>query len=194
MDRACARFRDMLPDYSVDMLDDRTQNLVSEHLAVCSDCRAELVIQESVMSLVETHGVREPPAGLFNAVRNQIETGNIAQASKPWWSFLWTAPVRGLALAGSAAVLIAGLMMPVTNPRIPEGSLHPTLDIGKAAASSELANSIRQHAMSAAEGPLAERVAWEAMAQLAETPDLDGDNGKSRTRSFREQMRPAGLE
>jgi hypothetical protein len=194
MDRACARFQEMLPDYSVDMLDERTHNLVSEHLAVCSDCRAELVIQESVMSLVETHGVREPPPGLFNAVRNRIESAHIAQAAKPWWSFLWTAPVRGLALVGSAAVLVLGLMMPVSTPHIPEGSLHPSLDIGRASASSELANSIRQHAMSAAEGPLAERVAWEAMAQLAESPDLDGENGKSRTRSFRERMRPAGLE
>jgi hypothetical protein len=190
----CARLRNLLPDYGVDMLDDRTHNIVSEHLAVCSDCRAELELQESVMSLVETHGLREPPAGLFNAVRNQIETGHIAQAPKPWWSFLWSAPVRGMALAGSVAVLVAGLMMPVTNPHIPEGSLHPSLDIGKVAQSSELANSIRQHAMSAAEGPLAERVAWEAMAQLAETPAVESEDGKSRARSFRERMRPAGLE
>ena len=162
----CTRVRDLLPDYSVEMLDGRMRTAVAEHLAVCADCRRELALQESVMTLVEAQGFREPPPGLFNAVRNHIEAGGVAQDARPWWSFVYNRPARALAMSMAVGALALGILLPVNNPRIPSGTIHSAPLIRGNTASSELANSIRQHAMSASDGPLADRVAWEAMAQL----------------------------
>lgn len=180
----CTRVQDLLPDYAVDMLDGRTRSAVAQHLADCAGCREEMALQERVMTLVETQGFIQPPPGLFNAVRNQIEAGAVAQDPRPWWSFIYSRPARALAMAGAVGALALGVLLPVSSPRIPSGTLHTTSIItpGKTA-SNELANSIRQHAMSASDGPLADRVAWEAMAQLVT------ENGAARG-----GRQPAGVE
>jgi predicted anti-sigma-YlaC factor YlaD len=165
----CSKIRDLLPDYSVEMLEGRARRMVQEHLAGCEGCREELRVQDSVMALVEQHGAHEPPPGLFNAVRNQIESGVVAQQRPAWWAWLYTGPARATGMGLAMAALAVSLLMPSNGPSTPSElvPVHPTVSASRGMATTALAGSIRQHAMSASEGPLADRVAWEAMAQIA---------------------------
>ncbi len=168
----CAAIREKLADYSVELLDPHTSQLVDAHLDLCADCRAELRALNAVVKLVETHGSRQPPAGLFNGIRNQIEAGRAPQQRPAWWAWLLTPPVRAGAMGLALGVLALGLFMPVDSgtPLPPSPQVHPTEASAAGPATTALASSIRQHAFSAGMGPLTDRVAWEAVAQLV-TPD-----------------------
>jgi len=174
----CSQVQDLLPDYSVEMLDGRTSREVRAHLSECAGCRRELKAMDDVVALVEQYGAVSPPVGLFNGVRNQIEAGTVTREKPAWWAVFLTRPARVAAMGMAMGAVALGLFLP-TSPTA-------TIDFvpvhgGQAAvgsvASSELAGSIRQHAMSAGEGPLADRVAWEAMAQLV---TQDREKEKSR--------------
>lgn len=167
----CTRVRDLLADYSVQILDGRTHQLVESHLHLCVGCKEELRVMDSVMSLVEEHGTLAPPPGLFNAVRNQIEAGQVTRQRPAWWAIFLTPPARVAAMGMAMGAVALGLLMPTTSTSLTP-TLDPHLPIAGQVASGELSSSIRQHAMAATEGPLADRVAWEAMAQLAaQQPD-----------------------
>lgn len=175
----CSRIQDLLADYSVEILDARTHQTVEGHLAACVACRKELQVMDAVVALVEEQGVRQPPVGLFNGVRNRIESGAIERERPAWWAWLSTGPARALAMGGAMAAVALGLLMPTgshyAGPVLPD--IHAQPGGGSAVASGELAGSIRQHALSAAEGPLTDRVAWEAMAQLV-SQDGSGDRAR----------------
>lgn len=176
----CSQVRDLLPDYSVEMLADRQRLAIDQHLGGCAECRAELRALDAVGDLVAEFGVRTPPPGLFNAVRNQIESG-VVQERPAWWAFLLSRPARAGAMGLAMASVALGLLMPVGQAPIPTIDVHP--GNGPGVANSALAQSIRQHAISAAEGPLSDRVAWEAVAQLV-TQDKDEDGvGRKRETS-----------
>ena len=173
----CSQVQDLLPDYSVELLDSRTHRAVETHLTECEGCRVELHAQDAVMALVEEFGAVEPPVGLFNGVRNRIESGAVVRERPAWWAWLNTRPARGLAMGLAMATVVVGLVFPVKDGGNAAG---PLLQVhggpADAVTSTALASSIRQHAMSSTEGPLADRVAWEAMAQLV-TQDRPADRG-----------------
>jgi len=163
----CSRIRDLLPDYAVELLDGRTHAVVERHLEGCADCRAELRVQDDVMSLVKQYGVRQPPVGLFNGVRNRIEADG-PRERPAWWSWLYSRPARALAMGTALASLALALFLPANQGTAPlSPPIHPTAGDGAAITSTALADSIRQHAISAGEGPVTDRVAWYAMAELA---------------------------
>jgi hypothetical protein len=166
----CNRVRDLLPDYSMDMLDGRERQDVQSHLTGCEDCRTELRAQDAVIALIEEHGARQPPPGLFNGVRNAIESGVVVREKAPWWAWIYTGPARAGAMSLALGALALGIFLPVGSP-VSTQSLPLHIHEGPAITTTALASSIRQHAMSAAEGPLADRVAWEAMAQLVAQDD-----------------------
>jgi predicted anti-sigma-YlaC factor YlaD len=170
----CSGIRDLLPDYSVQMLSRRTHREVEEHLSACAGCRRELEIMDSVVDLIEAHGSLEPPVGLFNGVRNRIESGVVTRERPPWWALFFTVPARAAAMGLAMAAVAFGLWMPASNPtQSPALAMDGTDQLR--VSSSELGNSIRQHAMTAAEGPLSDRVAWEAMAQLVSQRSAQGE-------------------
>lgn len=162
----CSRIRDLLPDYAVELLDGRTRVVVERHLEECADCRAELRVQDDVMTLVEQYGVRQPPVGLFNGVRNRIEADG-PRERPAWWSWLYSRPARALAMGTALASLALALFLPANPGSAPALTIHPTSADGAAITSTALADSIRQHAISAGDGPVTDRVAWYAMAELA---------------------------
>jgi len=174
----CSRIQDLLPDYAVELLDARTRATVESHLELCAECRAELRAQDAVMELVATHGVRQPPPGLFNAVRNRIESGDVVRERAPWWAWIYSGPARVAAMGMATAAVAVAVLMPTGKPAstIHALDMHP---VSRGAVStSAMASSIRQHAMSAGEGPLTDRVAWEAMAQLvAQDKEREKDAG-----------------
>jgi anti-sigma factor RsiW len=163
----CAWVQNRLADYSVGMLDERTTASVRMHVAACSECERELETLNSVVALVEEYGVRQPPAGLFNAVRNRIESGEIVRERPAWWAWFYSRPARGLAMGSAMAAVVLGLLAPVSQPVITGLPLNPGGVSVTGTASNDLEHSIRQHALSATEGPLTDRVAYEALAQLA---------------------------
>jgi hypothetical protein len=168
----CERIRNLLPDYSVEILDGRTHQAVRQHLTQCADCRAEQRALDDAVALVEQYGVRQPPPGLFNAVRNRIEAGDLVRERPVWWAWFNTGPARAAAMGMAMAAVAVGLILPTGGPMITH---NPYLDVhataGMPVTSNALASSIRQHAMSSVEGPLTDRVAWEAMAQLVTLND-----------------------
>jgi predicted anti-sigma-YlaC factor YlaD len=166
----CTQARALLPDYSVDAVEAAVRHRVQAHLAGCAECRAELRALEAVDSLVVRHGFREPPPGLFHGVRNKIEGGQAPQVRAPWWRFVHWGPVRAAGMSLAVATLLLAVFWPV-GPSVPGGNLPLHFEAGAPIASSALASSIRQHALTAAEGPLTDRVAWEAMAQLVAQDD-----------------------
>lgn len=170
----CSRVRDLLPDYSVKILDGRTHREMEAHLAECAACRAELKAQDDVMGLVEQFGAINPPPGLFNAVRNRIEAGDFQRERPAWWVFLFTRPARVAAMGLAMGAVAAGLFLPTGNSGTPV--LPPFVSSnGNGTTASELTQSIRQHAMSAGQGSLTDRVAWEAMAQLVQEREAKKD-------------------
>jgi len=144
------------------MLDARTNQAVDAHLASCAACRHELDTLNSVVSLVEEYGVRQPPAGLFNAVRNRIESGEMVRDRPAWWAWFYSRPARGLAMGAAMAAVALGLVLPVSGPTISRLDPHPT---GPSVGGS-VASSIGEHLQSVGEGPLTDRVAYEALVQL----------------------------
>ena len=182
----CTRIQDMLPDYSVEMLDARTHWAVQAHLSGCEACRLELRAQDAAMALVEQYGALEPPVGLFNGVRNRIEAGDFERQQPAWWAWFYTKPARVGAMSVAMAAVALGLVLPTGGPQTPTDwlVLHPSQ--GPAVTNSALASSIRQHAMSSTEGPLADRVAWEAMAQLVTQDREKNQNSMRDQNSMRE--------
>jgi anti-sigma factor RsiW len=161
----CAEVRNRLPEYAEQCLDGRTRRAVEGHLGGCGECRSELEAQEAAVALVGRYGALNPPPGLFNAVRNQIESGAVARERAPWWSFLLTAPGRAGAMGLALSALALGLWLPTGAPG-PTPTLPMVSGAGQGEVASELVSSIRQHAQAAGQGTLTDRVAWEAMAQL----------------------------
>ena len=171
----CSQIRDLLPDYSVQMLDGRTLREVETHLDGCDGCREELAAQDAAMALVEQYGGVNPPVGLFNAVRNRIEGGDFVRERPAWWSFLLTRPARAAAMGMAMAAVALGLFFPTNGPSPTPGPLPITTGASGGEMASELASSIRQHAEAAGVGPLTDRVAWEAMAQVVTQDDQPGN-------------------
>jgi anti-sigma factor RsiW len=161
----CSRVRERLADYSVGIPRGREEREIRAHLAACAECRAELRAIERAVELVERHGALVPPAGLFHAVRNRIEGGAAPRERPAWWGFLYSRPARVAAMGVSIAAVLLGLLLPAGAPTTPTLPV-TTLPGQGGPVASELASSIRQHAMSAGRGTLADRVAWEAMAQI----------------------------
>jgi hypothetical protein len=161
------------------MLDGRAHREVEAHLAECPACAAELKAQNEAMSLVEQFGAVNPPPGLFNAVRNRIEAGDFQRERPAWWAFLFTKPARAGAMGLAMAAVAAGLFLPA-GPSSTPGPLPPFISNGGTVAeSAQVTLSIRQHAMSAGQGTLTDRVAWEAVAQLVQ--ERDQKKGQKRT-------------
>jgi hypothetical protein len=171
----CSRVRDLLPDYSVQILDGRTTREVAAHLGTCEECAAELHAQEEAVRLVEQFGGINPPPGLFNAVRNRIEAGDFVRERPAWWAFLNTRPARVAAMGMAMAAVVLGLTLPTGHPDHLETPIFingPGIS-QSAENGGDLTNSIRQHAISAGAGSLTDRVAWEAMAQIVTQNEKD---------------------
>jgi len=170
----CRRVQNLLPDYSVDALSERERRAVRTHLGDCDSCRAELRALEAAVALVEEHAGVNPPPGLFNAVRHEITRPEFRRDRPNILGWAQLRPVRALAMAGAVAALALSLFSLQNAPPGPDVvDVPPPIQVPEQSRSA-IAAVVRQHALSAAEGPLGDRVAWEAMAQLADL-ELRGD-------------------
>jgi anti-sigma factor RsiW len=169
----CRQIRNRFPDLDAGHLPPQEAAGVEEHLRACAACRTEREAGLRLAALLSGAGAVEPPPGLFNRVRAEIESGALPQLARPWW-YWWldSRPARGLAVGMAAAALALGLILPTGSVQLTGEPLemHPAASVrlarGGRVTSSALAGSIRQHAMSAGAISLPDRVAWEATAQL----------------------------
>jgi len=170
----CRRVIELLPDYSVELLDGRTQGAVAGHLAGCAHCRTEMAAMEHALSLVERYASLEPPPALWNGVANRL-TG---EAERPLprspWGWLFARPARALTAAAVGLAVFAALALFPGTPNVsPPGSDHVVIGSRDA----ELSALLRQHALIQAEAPLSERAMWEVEAGPATTSDDQAEVG-----------------
>jgi hypothetical protein len=77
--------------------------VISEHLAACEECRADLERIEAVLAALDTLPVPDPGAGYGRQVWREIAP-RLAKKPVPWWR-VWMEPWR-LAAAGAVVALI----------------------------------------------------------------------------------------
>jgi hypothetical protein len=68
----CTTCKKLMSEYSAGMFGGAKEADLTEHIAACAFCNAELTKLQSVMALVEGLDSREPPVGLWNGVYNSI--------------------------------------------------------------------------------------------------------------------------
>jgi anti-sigma-K factor RskA len=80
---------ELLPAYALDCLDEEDMLLVTEHLAVCPTCRAELASYQGVADqLAMAVPCNEPPAGLKRRLIAHVQPPRpqtIPQSRPAWW-------------------------------------------------------------------------------------------------------------
>ena len=83
---------ELLPAYTIDCLDEEDMLLVTEHLAVCAACRAELISYQGVADrLAMAVPCSEPPADLRRRLMARAQPARPQVISQPrlaWWQQL----------------------------------------------------------------------------------------------------------
>jgi hypothetical protein len=145
---------ELLPDYSVELLDRRTRAVVVEHLETCSGCRGELAAMEHAMRLVREHAGLNPPPGLWNGVANRLAAGEGAEPPLSPLRWLWRGPWRGLVMGGATVAAAAWALFFTLGPP-------PNLPPPESSADPKVMAIERQRALASAESPFGDRAAWE---------------------------------
>jgi anti-sigma-K factor RskA len=139
---------ELLPAYALDCLDEEDMLLVTEHLAVCPTCRAELASYQGVADqLAMAVPCNEPPAGLKRRLMAHVQPPRpqtIPQPRPAWWQQVgrvlqhpaWG--VASLALILALAVSNVLLWQQVNRPGgAPNGQSMRTLALASTASAPE---------------------------------------------------------
>ena len=102
------------------------REVISEHLAACKECRAELQRIEAVLAALDTLPVPDPGVDYGRQVWKQIAP-RLAEKPGRWWQ-AWLEP-RRLAAAGAVLALVVGAFL--------VGRISTKHDLGNNAASKE---------------------------------------------------------
>lgn len=116
----CKKVIELIPNYSVDMVEGAMKDEMDNHLLNCVACAAEAEKLNQVMKFVDNLEMVEPPVDLWNGVYAKISSSR----KKTIWDILrMPIPVRPLrwSLGVSVAVLIAIILFsrfqtPVNQP------------------------------------------------------------------------------
>jgi anti-sigma-K factor RskA len=83
---------ELLPAYALDCLDEEDMLLVTEHLAVCATCRAELISYQGVADqLAMAVPCSEPPSNLRRRLMTHVQPSRPRASPQPrpaWWQQL----------------------------------------------------------------------------------------------------------
>lgn len=153
----CTKVCELLPDYSVELLDRRTHAAVAQHLDACPACQGEMAAMDQAIDLVEEYAFKSPPPGLWNGVYNRITEGDPAPARVSPWAWLWQRPARALTLGCAAVAVAAGMFIFPGDGSLDSTPTAHSLD-------PQIASFVRQHALTAAGSSLGDRAAWELEA------------------------------
>lgn len=162
----CRKAKKLVAKYHVDEIDQKKQAALEEHLSVCSECRGKLASLELTEQLLSALPREEPPAGLWNGLRERI-VAEEASKRTPWkgW-FRKRTPVMAMA-ALAIAVIFAGFFT------VRSYFIQP--DKSKVATSRNNSASveiyIEQHALKAWRDPLANKAELGWSVQLINTQE-----------------------
>jgi anti-sigma-K factor RskA len=107
---------DLLPSYALDCLNEDETILVSEHLAVCADCRAELpAYQFTVDQLALAQPETAPPPELKTRLMERIQPAPSTDQARLSWRDAFAVFLRRAAPAWGAAGLLLLLVLGVSN-------------------------------------------------------------------------------
>lgn len=73
----CRKFKSLISDNSVGLLEKSAKSEFDAHFDSCPACRAASEKFDRVMSMMNSLPAMEPPVGLWNGVRNQIEAAPV---------------------------------------------------------------------------------------------------------------------
>jgi len=126
-------FRDLLPGYSLGILDEEEAGEVKEHLATCAECRAELASFREVNGrLAAAAPPRDPPAGLEARIMRSL-TGRASPPTRrsrsPWQALTGIAAALALILGAGNLLQWTGVLSPAargTGPRLATAVLSGT--------------------------------------------------------------------
>lgn len=142
----CDEIKARLADHAVGSLEGRERAEMERHLQTCAACQRELRALQRTGALLNALPLEEPPPGMWDAVRREIEPAPAREPVRaPWWG-LFRLP--RLAYATAAAVVIVAAVV-VFGPQQP-------LPITEAAEGSDY---IERHGMLAWNDPLADKAA-----------------------------------
>lgn len=141
----CDSIKARLADYAVGLIEGRERDEMERHLQACAACQRELRALQRTGALLNALPLEEPPPGLWDAVRDEIETPARESARAPWWE--WFRLPR-LAYATAAAAIIVTAVVLMTPQHSPPA--------GEAA---ERADYIERHEMLAWHDPLSDKAA-----------------------------------
>jgi anti-sigma-K factor RskA len=125
---------ELLPEYALGCLDEDDEILVSEHVATCSVCRAELEAFENVTDrLVFAAPETAPPVRLKQQLMNRIQPPMEPATAGPqqlsWWQKL-AALLQQSAPVWGAASLVLVLILAVNNLMLRNQAHEPVLTSG----------------------------------------------------------------
>jgi anti-sigma-K factor RskA len=106
---------ELLPGYALGCLDEADAILVAEHLAVCDDCRAEVIAYQAVVDeMALAAPSAEPPPGLKLRLMDRARPSRPVEFAQPqtsWWRHLTRLMQRSAPAWGVASlVLIVALV------------------------------------------------------------------------------------
>jgi anti-sigma factor RsiW len=116
--KPCKDIQARLADFTVGALSEAERAEIEPHLRECAACQRELRALKRVGAALDALPPEEAAAGLWSAIRREIEPPKPAPAGAPWWEMLFPSRWPRLAYAGLAATAVAmvALLMTVSPP------------------------------------------------------------------------------
>lgn len=149
--KCCKDIQAQLADFAVGALQERDRAEIERHLSGCPACRRELHALQQVGTVLDALPPEEAPAGLWDAIRRDIEAPESEPVRVPWWETLFPAQWPRLAYAGLAATAIVAVALLMTVSRLTPAEDDETQDF------------IQRHGMLAWNDPLSDKASLGVM-------------------------------
>ena len=148
--KSCKDIQSQLADFVVGTLQKPERAEIARHLQECTTCQRELRALQRVGTVLDALPSEEATAGLWEAIRRDIEAPKPEPARAPWWETLLPPRWPRMAYAGlaAAAAVAVALVMFVSRPS-PEDD--------------ETQDFIQRHSVLAWNDPLSDKAALGAM-------------------------------
>lgn len=109
----CKRIIELIPEYSVGLVEGKAKTEMDDHLAKCPSCAAEVDKLNQVMAFVDDLGQAEPPDNLWHGVYKQISS----QKKRTIWDIL-KIPIPVKPLRWSLGISMAAIIIVILFSRM----------------------------------------------------------------------------
>lgn len=112
--KSCKDIQTQLADFTVGALQGPERAEIERHLQECEACQRELRALQRVGTVLDALPPEEATAGLWSAIRREIEAPKPEPLGVAWWKMLFPARWPRLAYAALAATAVAMVALMVT--------------------------------------------------------------------------------